>query len=128
MRRTVRERWKPAAVVALTAALFTPLLIFGGPAFARTGSAAHQYHPSTLQYKMTICHRTHSKKHPWVKIRISSRALKAHLRHGDTTTLPCPTTLSALKHAKHGNKGKHGEGNQGNQNQGNGKHKENGDN
>lgn len=35
--------------------------------------------------KVTICHKTHSKK--WgkrrVTIRVSERALRAHLRHGD---------------------------------------------
>ena len=32
---------------------------------------------------MTICHRTHSKKHPFVTITVSKSALPAHLRHGD---------------------------------------------
>jgi hypothetical protein len=34
--------------------------------------------------KMTICHRTLSKKKPTVTIRISSRAWPAHQAHGDT--------------------------------------------
>ncbi len=34
--------------------------------------------------KVTICHRTHSERNPWVKITISERALDAHERHGDT--------------------------------------------
>lgn len=38
--------------------------------------------------KVTICHHTRSKKNPFVTIRVSQRALKAHLRHGDTIG-PC---------------------------------------
>jgi hypothetical protein len=45
--------------------------------------------------KVTICHRTHSKKKPYVKIRVSVNALKAHLRHGDILAGagPCPSTV-----------------------------------
>jgi hypothetical protein len=69
-------------------------------------SAASQY-PN----KVTVCHRTHSKKHPWVKIRISPHALKAHLRHADFVVdeaHPCPPTpaAGAKNHKQHG-KGKH---------------------
>jgi hypothetical protein len=49
-----------------------------------TASAAKQYNPK----KVTICHHTHSKKNPFVTIRVSQNALKAHLRHGDTVG-PC---------------------------------------
>jgi hypothetical protein len=49
-----------------------------------TASAAKQYNPK----KVTICHHTHSKKNPFVTIRVSRNALKAHLRHGDTVG-PC---------------------------------------
>jgi hypothetical protein len=49
--------------------------------------------------KITICHRTHSKKHPSHTISVSVHAAPAHLRHGDTlgacvTTAP-PTTTGA---------------------------------
>jgi hypothetical protein len=33
--------------------------------------------------KVTLCHKTGSKSHPWVKIRVSKNAVKAHMRHGD---------------------------------------------
>ena len=71
------------------------------------GPAAAGQYPK----KVTVCHRTHSKKHPWVKIRISRHAVRAHLRHGDFVvdeTHPCPSTsaASAKKHKHHG-KGKH---------------------
>lgn len=40
---------------------------------------------SDAQYekKVTICHRTGSKKNPFRTIRVSRNAVKAHLRHGD---------------------------------------------
>ena len=69
------------------------------------GPAAASQYPK----KVTVCHKTHSKKHPWVKIRISSRALKAHLRHGDflvDAANPCPPVASASPKVKHHGKGK----------------------
>lgn len=33
--------------------------------------------------KVFVCHRTRSKKKPYVKISVSPRALPAHLKHGD---------------------------------------------
>jgi hypothetical protein len=75
------------------------------------GPAAASQYPK----KVTVCHRTHSKKHPWVQIRISTHALKAHLRHGDfvvDANHPCPppTAASAKNknkhHGKHSGKGK----------------------
>jgi cytoskeletal protein RodZ len=50
---------------------------------------------TTTSKKVTICHRTHSKKKPYVKIRVSVNALTAHLRHGDILAGagPCPTTV-----------------------------------
>jgi hypothetical protein len=39
-----------------------------------------------------VCHRTHSAKHPWVLLRVSTHAVAAHLRHGDVlpTDGRCP--------------------------------------
>jgi hypothetical protein len=70
------------------------------------GPAAASQYPK----KVTVCHRTHSKKHPWVKIRISSHALKAHLHHGDFVVdeaHPCPPANTASAKNKHHGKGKH---------------------
>lgn len=45
--------------------------------------------------KVTICHRTGSKKKPYRRITVSKSALKAHLRHGDILAGPgaCPSTV-----------------------------------
>ena len=58
------------AVVALAGAALTT-------ASARTGSTT------------TICHRTTSKKTPYVKIRVSTKALRAHLKHA-SDIVPAP--------------------------------------
>ena len=72
------------------------------------GPAAASQYPGK---KVTVCHKTHSKKHPWVKIRISRHALKAHLRHGDFVVddqNPCPPVPApTAKSHKHHGKGKH---------------------
>jgi len=95
----------------LTGAALASAAVAGMRALDLGPAAASQY-PGK---KVTVCHRTHSKKHPWVKIRISRHAVKAHLRHGDFVvddTHPCPpaTTASAKKNkhqGKHQGKGKH---------------------
>ena len=102
--RSTDRRLVGAAVVS--GLLLVPLGVFGSSALARTasglGPSAAQY-----QYKVTVCHHTGSKNHPWHTIRISNRAVAAHLRHGDfvvTLTAPCPpkpgqvTTVSPTKH------------------------------
>lgn len=129
---TPRFRLVLGAVVS--AALLVPLAVYGAPAIAKSassashqykaacgqygssggqyGSSGGQYGSSCKQYRVQICHRTHSKKHPWHMITVSNRALKAHLRHGDTPP-PCSAEAAAKhKHGKHGH-GKHGHGKHG---------------
>jgi hypothetical protein len=52
-----------------------------------------------VQAKTTICHRTASKTTPYVKLRVSGKALRAHLKHpADIIPAPaggCPKTLLA---------------------------------
>jgi hypothetical protein len=78
-------RTRVIGAVALSAALLVPLAVFGAPALARSGSAGSQYGSgsSQYQYRVTICHRTGSKKHPGHTITVSAAAVRAHLRHGD---------------------------------------------
>ena len=65
---------------------------------------------TTSSQKVTICHHTGSKKHPFHPITVDEHALAAHTGHGDTVG-PCPaTTPSNAPAAKHG-KPKHSGGN-----------------
>src|SRR3954447_18684247 len=75
----------------------TALALLAGAGLAATGSsssAAYQYGK-----KVTICHRTHSKKHPFHTITVSQNALKAHLKHGDSVG-PCSSPSSVASKAK----------------------------
>jgi hypothetical protein len=92
---------RSAALAAVSAAVLVPLGVFGAPALARSAAAASQYEygSGATQYKVAICHHTHSKKHPWHVINVSSSAVKAHMKHGDTLA-PCPAPPPAQpKHA-----------------------------
>jgi hypothetical protein len=92
--RTADRRLVGAAVVS--GLLLVPLGVFGSSALAHGGPSAAQY-----QYKVTICHHTHSKHHPWVMITISNRAVAAHLlRHHDQMP-PCPTVVITTGHHGH---------------------------
>jgi hypothetical protein len=105
-----RPTGRTAALALVTAAVIVPLGVFGAPALARTASAVSEYgHSSSsqYQYKVAICHHTHSKKHPYHVIVVSNKAVAKHmLRHGDTLA-PCPTTAAAPTKHGHG----HGQGN-----------------
>jgi hypothetical protein len=101
------------AGVVITAALFLPLAVFGGSALARSTSSASQYQysgSSQYQYRVQVCHKTHSKKHPWRTITVSNRALKGHLRHGDTLGAcvgnpPAPPKTHGKSGEQHGKSG-----------------------
>ena len=117
--------YRPWLAAAVSAAFFIPLLVLGGPALAKSAASASQYEyggSSQYQYrgKVTICHHTHSKKHPWVQISVGAPAAKAHLRHHDTLG-PCPTHAAGAggkDHGKRGDKGKkHDQGDENDQGQ-----------
>ena len=121
--RSVNNR--VAGAVAVTGLLLIPLGVFGGSAFGHSGAAQYQY-------KVTICHHTGSKKHPWHLITISNKAVPAHLRHHDVMP-PCPPppSTAAKHHGKPSSDTSHGQsssGTQGHENNqgGNGNGKDNG--
>ena len=111
-RRFSRFNYRVGTAVAVSAAFFVPLCVFGAPALARSASAASEYEysgSSQYQYKVTLCHRTHSKKHPFVQISVGAPAVTAHLRHGDTLGT-CPPVTPPVQ-PKHGHDdGDHGNG------------------
>jgi hypothetical protein len=98
------------AATLMTAAALASAALAGLGALDFGPAAASQY-PSK---KVAVCHRTHSQKHPWVKISISVHALKAHLRHGDfvvDASHPCPpTSATAAKSKHHGKQSGKGKG------------------
>ena len=122
-----RRIWTAAVV---SAAFFVPLCIFGAPALARSAASASEYEyggSSQYQYKVTMCHQTHSKKHPYHQITVSSHAVNAHLKHGDTVGT-CPTTPPAPPTGNHhGHGGGNGQGDDNDQGNG-GDHGNNGSN
>jgi hypothetical protein len=74
------------AIASISAAVPSP----------RPPAAAAQY-----AEKVTICHHTHSQKHPFVTITVSGNALAAHQGHGDTIG-PCSAASTTKKAAPHG--------------------------
>lgn len=106
--RTIRLASAGAAAAALLAAFAA----VAGAGLSSTSSSAseYEYGPGGHQYgtqKVTLCHHTHSKKHPTVTITVGAPAVKAHLRHGDTMGA-CPLVAPAANTQKH-----HGKGNSG---------------
>jgi hypothetical protein len=73
-------------------------------AFATLASVGAAVSPSTTpaateQYgnRVTICHRTKSKKNPYRTIRVAPSAVRAHLRHGDKRG-PCTQATFTVCH------------------------------
>ena len=90
-----RFRWGFRAALAggVSALAFAALTSVGAAVSPSGAPAASDQYPK----KVTICHHTHSKKNPFVTIRVSRNALKAHLKHGDTIG-PCSTAKFTLCH------------------------------
>ncbi len=88
-----RTRWGLRIVLAGgVGALAFAALTSVGAAVSPSGAPA-----ATGQYpkKVTICHKTRSKKNPFVTIRVSRNAVRAHLRHGDKIG-PCSKATFTL--------------------------------
>jgi len=109
---TARLRGVFAVVAALGA--LAALGVLAGASWSATGSSSanqYQYHG-----KVTICHHTHSKKHPFVTITVGAAAVKAHLKHGDTLgacgskTTTSTSTSTSTSTTTTGTSGGHGKG------------------
>jgi hypothetical protein len=94
MRRLTKRRLGYTALVGA-------LAVFTFAALASVGAAVSPTSPPSVaaQYpkKVTICHRTKSKKNPYVTIRVSRNAVPAHLRHGDGIG-PCSRAIFTVCH------------------------------
>jgi hypothetical protein len=103
MTRRFRRRAAVGVVAGVVAAFAVAGLGSVGAAVvpASDQSSAKQYEPK----KVTICHKTHSKKKPFVTITVSQNALKAHLKHGDALG-PCATAVFTVCHATKNGKAK----------------------
>src|SRR5512132_4451661 len=103
MTRPSRWGWGRGAAVGAATALAVAAVASIGAAVspARTPAAASPY-----PKKVTICHRTHSKKNPFVTIIVSRNALPAHLGHGDKIG-PCAAPKGKKSKAPHPKSGTH---------------------
>jgi hypothetical protein len=94
----MRKRLNRSISLGVVAGVAAAFAVVGmgsvGAAVVPTGdsTSAKQY-----EEKVTICHRTGSKKKPFHTIRVSQNALKAHLKHGDARG-PCPTAVFTMCH------------------------------
>ena len=100
----MRDRFRRRITLGVAAGVVAAFAVAGmasvGAAVSPAGQAA-----SAKQYadKVTICHRTGSKKNPFVTIRVSQNALKAHLKHGDSLGACGPNSVFTVCHkTKHG--------------------------
>jgi hypothetical protein len=101
MKNRTRRGATVAAVAGLVAAFAVAWMASVGAAIspASTPASASQY-----EKKVTICHRTGSKKNPFRTIRVSRSAVQAHLRHGDALG-PCGSAVFTMCHkTKNGKK------------------------
>ena len=86
--RGIRSRpGRAALALAIVVYVLGAVLVLGGFGFG-TSAASTEYEYQDGG-KVTICHKTGSKKNPQHTIVVSSNALDAHLAHGDTLG-PCP--------------------------------------
>lgn len=107
MRYLTKVQLRRTLVVGVVAALASVALVSVVQA-ARSVSAQRPA-AAAVEYpkKVTICHRTGSKKNPFVTITVSRNAVPAHLRHGDRLG-PCNGQSFTICHKNQKAKGQKG--------------------
>jgi hypothetical protein len=96
--RTMRERITRGVGVGVVVGVISAFAVAGlGSVGAAVSPASSPASASEYQEKVTICHRTGSKKNPFRTIRVSGNAVPAHLRHGDVRG-PCSTAVFTMCH------------------------------
>jgi hypothetical protein len=90
-----------AALAGGVIALVFAALASVGAAVSPSGTPA-----ATEQYggRVTICHRTKSRKNPFRTIRVARSAVRAHLRHGDKRGSCANARFAVCHKAKRGKK------------------------
>ena len=96
-RTSKRLRGLAAAVAAL--GLLAALAVLAGASRGANGSSTAAR--TQTGQKVTICHHTHSRAHPFVQITVAAPALQAHLKHGDTLgACPASPTTASNTHGE----------------------------
>ena len=94
----MRERFRRSTTVGVVAGIVAAFAVAGlGSVGAAVSPASAPASASQYEKKVTICHRTGSKKNPFRTIRVSRNAVPAHLRHGDALG-PCSTAVFTMCH------------------------------
>ena len=103
--RTMRERFRRGTTLGVVAGVAAAFAVAGmGSVGAAVSPSSQPASAGQYERKVTICHRTGSKKNPFRTIRVSRNAVKAHLRHGDALG-PCSTAVFTVCHkTKNGKK------------------------
>src|SRR4051794_29444197 len=102
----VKRRLAFASAVSM--ALLVPLAVFGSSGFAKglsAGSAQYEYGA-----KVTVCHKTHSKKNPNVTITIGADAGAKMIAAGRAPGGPCPPSTTRPGTQSPGTSGTHANG------------------
>jgi hypothetical protein len=98
-RTTGRRRRLTTGITVVVASVAVAAAVAGvGVAGGSITAAQYQYG------KVTLCHHTHSKKHPNHTIRVGAGAVAAHKRHGDSEGA-CAAAKKKAKHHKANHKG-----------------------
>lgn len=94
--RTMTRRFRRGAAFGVVAGVVAAFAVAGmGSVAAAVSPAGSPASATQYKKKVLICHRTHSKKHPFHTIRVSESAVPAHLRHGDALG-PCGSAVFTM--------------------------------